>query len=186
MTSNKELEFKTKITKEKYEELLKVFELENNVFEQTNYYFDTPELKLKNNYIVLRIRQKGNTFKLTKKEHGDGKNEAYESHIFLQEEQALKMLQEGFNAEIIDLPYFVKPVCELTTERCKTTYKDGTIFFDKSVYYGNTDYEIEYEVDSFEQGTKDFNDFLNEFQITYEPTLRKSTRAYNCIFPKKD
>ena len=47
-------------------------------------------------------------------------------------------------------------------------------------------YEIEYEVDSFEQGTKDFNDFLNEFQITYEPTLRKSTRAYNCIFPKKD
>lgn len=181
MQTNKELEFKTKIDEEKYYELVKAFDLENNIYTQTNFYFDTPDLRLEAEHIVLRIRQKGNTFKLTKKEHGDHPNEASESHVFLQEDQALDFLKNGFDASIIDLNFHVQNVCELTTHRCKTAYKDGLIFFDKSEYYGNVDYEIEYEVDSVEQGKKDFKSFLDDFNVKYEPTLRKSTRAYNCI-----
>ena len=67
MTVNKEIEFKTFITKEKYEELLKYFNLENNIFSQTNYYFDTEDNKLMSEKTVLRIRQKGCSYKLTKK-----------------------------------------------------------------------------------------------------------------------
>ena len=58
------------------------------------------------------------------------------------------------------------------------------MFFDKSEYYGHTDYEIEYEVDSIEQGEKDFTTFLNEHNINYEEPERKSTRAYNIIINK--
>ena len=40
---------------------------ENNVFAQTNHYFDTPDTKLLDEKTVLRIRQKGNNFKITNK-----------------------------------------------------------------------------------------------------------------------
>ena len=67
MTVNKEIEFKTLITKEQYEKLLKDFNLENNIFTQTNYYFDTEDAKLLQEKTVLRIRHKNNSYKLTKK-----------------------------------------------------------------------------------------------------------------------
>ncbi len=184
MPANIELEFKTKISEEKYNELIKEFELENNIFPQTNFYFDTPDLKLFKNNIVLRIRQKGENFKLTKKERGEGANEACESHVFLNEEKALDFLKNGFDANIIELNYQVNNICELTTYRAKTTFKDGILFFDKSEYYGKTDYEIEFEVDSIEQGKKDFIQFLEEHNIKYDEPERKSTRAFNYILNK--
>lgn len=184
MSTNLEREFKTKITEEQYNKLISEFELENNIFPQTNFYFDTPDLKLFKEHTVLRIRQKGNNFKLTKKERGVNANEAFESHIFLQEEKALEFLKNGFDANIIELNCHVNNICELTTYRAKTTYSDGILFFDKSEYYGHTDYEIEYEVDSIEQGEKDFTTFLNEHNINYEEPERKSTRAYNIIINK--
>ena len=58
------------------------------------------------------------------------------------------------------------------------------MFFDKSEYYGHTDYEIEYEVDSIEQGKKDFTAFLNEHNIPHIEPERKSTRAYKAIMNK--
>lgn len=184
MPANIELEFKTKISEEKYNELIKEFELENNIFPQTNFYFDTPDLKLFKNNIVLRIRQKGENFKLTKKERGEGANEACESHVFLNEEKALDFLKNGFDANIIELNYQVNNICELTTYRAKTTFKDGILFFDKSEYYGKTDYEIEFEVDSIEQGKKDFIQLLEEHNIKYDEPERKSTRAFNYILNK--
>lgn len=184
MSTNIEREFKTRITEEQYNALIKEFGLENNIFPQTNFYFDTPDLKLFKMHTVLRIRQKGNNFKLTKKERGEHANEATESHVFLQEEKALDFLKNGFDANIIELNYHVTNICELTTYRAKTTYKDGILFFDKSEYYGHTDYEIEYEVDSIEQGEKAFMQFLKEHNITLEEPLRKSTRAYNAILGK--
>lgn len=184
MPTNIELEFKTKITEEQYNKLIAEFELDNNIFPQTNFYFDTPDLKLYKKHTVLRIRQKGSNFKLTKKERGEQANEACESHIFLQEDKALEFLKNGFDANIIEINSFVNNVCELTTYRARTTYKDGILFFDKSEYYGHTDYEIEYEVDSIEQGKKDFTSFLTEHNIPYVEPERKSTRAYKAIMNK--
>lgn len=176
MKTNIEIEFKTFITKEKYEELLKLFDLENNIFTQTNFYFDTENLDLVDEKIVLRIRQKGDFYKLTSKSHSE--NGAFETHLILDKEEALDMLKNGFDANIINIDKTVHKVSELTTHRVSTPYKDGIIFFDMSTYYGHTDYEIEYEVDSFEQGQIDFQSFLNEYNITFVPSLRKSYRAY--------
>lgn len=179
MTVNKEIEFKTLITKEQYEKLLKDFNLENNIFTQTNYYFDTEDAKLLQEKTVLRIRHKNNSYKLTKKTRASVG--ADETHILLCKEKACELLENGFDASIIGLPYFVKNISKLTTHRASCPYKDGTLFLDRSEYYGNVDYEIEYEVDEVEQGKKHFNEFLIENNITYKESIRKSKRAYDHI-----
>ena len=46
MNKNKEIEFKTFISKETYDTLLEEFNLATNIFPQTNYYFDTEDTKL--------------------------------------------------------------------------------------------------------------------------------------------
>ena len=171
MIKNKEIEFKTFISEEQYLSLLKEFELENNIFKQTNHYFDTEDGKLIAEQTVLRIREKGTNFKLTKKTRADVG--ADETHIFINQNKANELINKGFDANIIGLPYYVNKIAELTTYRASAPYKDGTIFFDKSVYYGNTDYEIEYEVDDVKQGQIDFNDFLSSHNIVFKESIRK-------------
>lgn len=58
MNKNKEIEFKTLISQDIYEKLLDEFGLSNNIFPQTNFYFDTEDTKLLNEQTVLRIRKK--------------------------------------------------------------------------------------------------------------------------------
>lgn len=177
MTTNKEIEFKTFITENEYEKLIKEFDLENNIFAQTNYYFDTEDTKLMEEKTVLRIRKKGSSFKLTKKTRAEVG--ADETHLLIAKDKADDLLKNGFNAEIIGLPYFVYNIAELTTYRASTPYKDGILFLDKSVYYEHVDYEIEYEVDDVNQGHKDFVKFLDKHQIQFKESIRKSKRAYD-------
>ena len=177
MNTNKEIEFKTFITKEQYDSLINEFGLDNNIFMQTNHYFDTEDTKLMYEKTVLRIRQKGSNYKLTKKTRANVG--ADETHILLTKEKADEMLANGFNAEIIEIPYYVKKIAELSTFRASAPYKNGTIFFDKSVYYDNVDYEIEYEVDDVKEGQIDFKDFLKSHNITYNESIRKSKRAFD-------
>ena len=177
MNTNKEIEFKTFITKEQYESLIKEFGLDNNIFMQTNHYFDTEDTKLMNEKTVLRIRQKGSNYKLTKKTRANVG--ADETHILLTKEKADEMLANGFDADIIEIPYYVKKIAELSTFRASTPYKNGTIFFDKRVYYEHVDYEIEYEVDDIQSGQVDFKNFLDSHNIIYNESIRKSKRAYD-------
>lgn len=176
MKTNIEIEFKTFISKEIYDQLLALFQLENNIFTQINHYFDTEDFLLQQNDTILRIRQKHRQFKLTSKSHGQ--EGVLEKHILLQEPEAMQMLKQGFDATMIDIPYPVKKICELTTERASTAYKNGILFLDKSSYYGNVDYEVEFEADAYEQGLEEFQSFLEEYQIPYQPAIQKSKRAF--------
>lgn len=177
MHKNKEIEFKTFIDEKQYNDLLKEFEIENNIFTQVNHYFDTPDTKLLNEKTVLRIREKGKNFKLTKKTRAEVG--ADETHIFINQAKAQELIKNGFDASIIGLPYHVDKIAELTTYRATAPYKDGTLFFDKSSYYGKVDYEIEYEVDDVKQGQLDFDDFLKAHKITFKESIRKSKRAFD-------
>ena len=177
MTKNIEIEFKTFISEDVYNNLIKEFELENNIFSQTNYYFDTEDTILMQEKTVLRIRQKGSNYKLTKKTRAEVG--ADETHLLISKEQAENFLQNGFDAKIINLPYYVKNIAQLTTHRASTPYKNGTLFLDKSEYYGKVDYEIEYEVDEEKEGLKDFKNFLDSHNITFKESIRKSKRAYD-------
>jgi len=176
MIFEKEIEFKTLITKEQYEALVKEFNLKDNIYCQTNHYFDTPDFLLHENKIVLRIRQKGDNYKLTKKTKSTVGND--ESHILLTEDKAKDYISSGFNAEIIDLPYNVIKVAELTTYRTSCFYKHGKLFFDRSEYYGHVDYEIEYEAEHDEEGKHDFLNFMKSHNIEYKESPKKSVRAF--------
>ncbi|MCR5787322.1 MAG: CYTH domain-containing protein [Acholeplasmatales bacterium] len=178
MQQHLEIEFKTLITKQEYDALIKEFELQNSIFSQTNYYFDTPALELMKKKTVLRIRKK-DKYKLTKKEKGSNGNE--ETSIYLTDEEALNMLNNGFNASIINEPYYVKQITALTTLRCKCPYKDGTIFFDHSIYNNIEDYEIEYEANDYSTGKETFESFLKEHNLVQQETISKSKRAFNSI-----
>lgn len=176
MKSNLEIEFKSFITKEKYEELIEKLELQDNIFPQTNHYFDNENFDIINDKMVLRIRQKPNNYKLTSKCHQEPG--AFETHIFISEDEAKNMFENGFDANIIGIDHKVTKICDLTTYRAKTPYLNGILFVDKSVYYGHTDYEIEFEVDSFEQGKLEFQTLLKKFDIPFVESISKSKRAY--------
>ena len=175
MKTNLEIEFKTKISEEIYNNLMKEYNLEKQILTQINYYFETEDNFLKNNKITLRIRQKGEQYKLTSKLHTDEGTQ--ETHIYLTKNDALKMIENGFNAHIIGFPHYVKNIAKLQTERVSFLYKKGKMFFDKNTYYGNTDYEIEFEADSKDEGKIIFLNFLKEKNIPYEKLKSKSYRA---------
>lgn len=183
MHNHLEIEFKTFITEQEYLNLLKEFDLENKTFDQTNYYFDTNDNELLNNKIVLRIRKK-DKYKLTKKEKAENAN--YETSEFLKDDEAVQMIQNGFDASRIGINKFVSNICSLKTIRAKAPYKDGTIFFDKSIYMGVIDYEIEYEANDYETGKETFLEFLQSHNIQLNTPISKSKRAFNEYYKVKE
>ena len=100
-------------------------------------------------------------------------------HIKLTTDEAITLLEKGFDANIINLPYYVKKIAELKTERVTMPYLDGIIFLDKNTYYDTVDYEIEFEANSMEQGKLDFDAFLKENNIPFTPMISKTKRAYS-------
>ena len=62
----KEIEFKSLLTKEEYQKIYKYFNLkeEKNIINE-NYYYDDKKNTLKNNNIALRIRKNGNKKEIT-------------------------------------------------------------------------------------------------------------------------
>ena len=181
---NIEIEFKSKVTQELYYELLERFNLENNVFKQTNYYFDTPDLKLNKDKVVLRIRQKGENYKVTLKSQSEFG--AHENHVLLTKEKALDMIENGFKIKDFfdDYDYDVTLRASLVNYRAKTFYPGGSLFIDKCEYCGLIDYEIEFEVDNYEEGYKAWIELLKENNVTLTPTRRKSERALTCSSKK--
>ena len=68
MNTSLEIEFKTAINEEMYEVLIKKYHLKDKTFIQINHYFDTENKEIINQKNILRIRQKGDNYKITKKE----------------------------------------------------------------------------------------------------------------------
>lgn len=181
MVKNIEIEFKSAISKEVYLQLLKQFDLENNIFKQINYYFDTEDYKFSEGKTVLRIRQKGESrYKVTLKSQSE--ESAFENHVFLKKEQALDMIENGFHTKDFfeDVDEFVTFKVNLENYRVSTPYEDGILFLDRCDYCNVTDYEIEYEATSYHEGKMIFETFLKSHNIEIKPTKRKSERAFTC------
>ena len=176
MYTSVEIEFKTEINKDEYERLIDLYNLKEKISSQINYYFDTPNHSLINNKIILRIREKSYNIKLTSKTPQE--TGVLERHIILDKDEAYKMIENGFNAEIIEINEFVKLIAKLQTFRATMEYKSGTLFFDMNKYYDTIDYEIEFETNDEELGKKEFMEFLTEHNITYKKMVSKSKRAY--------
>lgn len=179
MKTNIEIEYKSLLDKDTYENLVNTLNLKNSIYEQINYYFDDDKKSLEKDKIVLRIRKKDISLKLTKKStYGDN---ILEESIYLNSDEASSMIKNGFDASIIKINTYVKNIGILKTYRTKCPYKNGTLFLDKNEYNNITDYELEYEASNEDSGEAEFKEILNELNIPFKKSKSKFLRCMETI-----
>ncbi|UOR13117.1 CYTH domain-containing protein [Halobacillus amylolyticus] len=186
MAQEIEIEFKNLLSEKEYYKLYTHLSFETvDRIEQTNYYFETEDLKLRNKGAALRVRQKNDTWTVTLKEpHPDG---LLETHDQLSKETA----DLWINDQISDAPNVdnqlnklgistsdLRYIGFLTTHRKEREYKDTLIVLDHSFYYDESDYELELEASSKQQGEKVFDELLSTYHIPKRQTENKIKRFY--------
>ena len=186
MSINTEIEFKTMLSKNEYNELLQTLTYQQEI-QQENFYFDTPNQLLKQNRMGLRVRIFPHNAELTLKIPKND-NELIEMNHQLTDSEFKKFKKS------LSLPYYDKIAnylaeqninyddlqlfARLATHRyVNQLTSDATIMLDKSSYYGMIDYELEMEVNDRNRGSKLFFSFLKEYNITYRKADNKIARA---------
>lgn len=187
MAQEIEIEFKNLLTEKEYHQVYHYLPFKTvELMEQTNYYFETEDLKLKQKGAALRIRYKNGKCTLTLKEpHKEG---LLETHDSLTEEEANLWIQnkmmvkphvskqlQGLGISIESLHY----MGSLTTRRKEMEYKGTTVVLDHSLYYDQEDYELEVEANSKEDGKKAIQEILKACNIPERETDNKIKRFYN-------
>ncbi len=171
MNKNIEIEYKLLLKKEEYEILKPLFKTQG--YEQTNYYFDTKDEKLRKARVTLRVRLKDGQYEFTLKRSGTIGIDEFNENISKNDFECLTHGKE-IKSEILtllkDYQVSVYELCQiysLKTYRQDLSYKNGLLSLDKSEYLGVTDYEIEYEVTNTKNAINDFNDFLSVANVKY-------------------
>ena len=184
-----EKEYKNLLTKEQYEALKEEFQsIFTKDITQTNQYYDCHQ-QLENNRSALRIRlidgQKTGeiTLKLpqsdcevieiTEELHTEQLQWWVEEDIFLLP-TSIKLALEEQGIELSN----ISPTATLTTHRLEGMLSPGCLLvLDESHYAGQTDYEIEMEVEDLEAGKEVFLEILNRHGITPLKPISKIRRA---------
>lgn len=186
MAQEIEIEFKNLLTEDEFNILLDKLPFPEYSVKQTNFYFETKDLSLKDKGCALRIREKQGNYRLTLKEpHELG---LQETHDTLTEEEAKHWL----NGKIIPKPETTRQLQNLgvdqeelvyygslTTERREVEYQDVLIVLDDSTYNGVQDYEFELEAKDQKVGLTRFHSILDQFEIKKKETPNKIVRFFN-------
>ncbi|WP_404427612.1 CYTH domain-containing protein [Ureibacillus chungkukjangi] len=190
MAQELEIEFKNVLTKQQYENLIKKFQVTDEmIIRQTNHYFDTTDFHLKKLLSGLRIRETKKRIVCTLKER-TAENTHLETTDEISKEQADSMLAgKGFFAESVKAKLLLlgvqvdqlKVFGTLTTDRVELSYKGGTIVFDHSFYLNCDDYEVEYETDEESLGKEIFEQFLKDNNIPKQVADKKIARFMNAL-----
>lgn len=188
MTQEIEIEFKNILTKEEYERIRTHLSFPSRGEKQTNYYFETQDLLLKQHRAALRIREKNKNYKLTLKEPAN--QGLLETHDILTKKEANQWLK-GYpvskphiakqlghmNIPINDLVYYGS----LTTIRLEYTDGNLTYVLDDSHYNNHKDYELEIEAPSYDVGLEAFNLLLETLSIPTRKTPNKIERFFSTL-----
>lgn len=177
-----EIEFKNLLTADEYKQLMQVYGKQDETIWQANDYFDTPTFELRQHGAALRIRQKKEGLVLTLKEPKD--DGLLETHVSLSEAEAEELFKYGLiqsdamNEQLsrFNLTASLEHLGRLETTRFETKLNDGLLVLDQSHYLGVTDYELEFEVQAFEQGQLAFTQLLEKHQIPRRETKNKIVR----------
>ena len=160
---------------------------------QTNYYFDTKDLFLKQNHMVLRVRiikNKGSEFTLKIKEE-KGDREVTQKLSYLATKSLLKKnhFPKGeIIKELAEKGIAISSLCliaNLTTLRLEIKENDYLVVIDKNEYLDVLDYNLEIESSSREKAKEVILDFCNKFNLEYKKDyVSKSSRVFNRIYNK--
>ena len=186
MATNNEIEFKQILTKDLYDKIFNTYFKNEKPFSQTNYYIDTKGFKLRDHRSALRIRVKDNSYEMTLKvpaevglmEYNHPTNVKLKMNGTLSNSKLpddIRNIIEGqFNVSEDELII----LGDLTTLRVETHYQNELLVLDKSEYLNKVDYELEFEVDSYNEGYEKFKQLLQEFDIKHEKPLNKVQRFF--------
>ncbi|MCE5089316.1 CYTH domain-containing protein [Staphylococcus devriesei] len=186
MATNNEIEFKQLLDVHTYEKIKTTYFEGEEPFSQTNYYIDTPDFKLRNHKSALRIRVKNETYEMTLKVPAKVGLTEYNHMVNV-------VPKVGTTISKANLPSDIKYILDsygvedkelnilgaLTTIRMETNYKNELLVLDKSEYFDKTDYELEFEVQNYDQGLEKFERLLEKFQLKHETPKNKVQRFFD-------
>ena len=177
-----EIEYKTLLTKNEYQQLLPLFS-DITATKQTNYYIDTADFSIRDAKMALRIRTFETRAELTLKIPQQVGNMEYNQFLTLEESHTLIntcVLPEGeihtlLTQAAINLEK-LKILGSLTTIRYEKETTIGLMALDENHYFDKTDYELELEVIDAEMGKEQFDYFLQAHHIHYKYAKPKVAR----------
>lgn len=185
MATNNEIEFKQLLTQSQYQSIYKTYFQDVGTFSQTNYYIDTPQFDLKANQSALRIRVKDDYNEMTLKIPAEVGLMEYNFETRVVPELNKSITTQILPAEIIeqlekmdfDLNQLVI-LGALTTERLEKEVNGNLLVLDKSRYLDFEDFELEFEVDDYDEGFKQFKNILEQFNMQHEIPDNKVQRFF--------
>ena len=187
MSKEIEIEFKSMLTKNEYETLLRYYNVSDEQFvTQTNLYFDTTDFQLKQHGMGLRIRRFADKAEATLKipqtigllEVTDPLtlnevDEALAKDQFAQ--QAAEILEQ---LETLKIPLSaLHLIGKLITNRAEFMISEGKLALDESWYSEHHDFELELEVPNSGFDETAFKQLLAKFDLPYRKTQNKIVRA---------
>ena len=177
-----EIELKTLLKKDEYNRLKDQFTGVTPVL-QKNYYIDTPDFELREKKVAMRIRTFEDWAELTLKVPQSVGNMEYNQKLQLKDAENYLSKEELPQGLVLDeLAKHGIQTSEWQVLGCLTTLRYemktaiGLMALDESQYFDITDYELELEVENHEQGKQDFQQFLEENQISYQKAPSKLVR----------
>ena len=177
-----EIEMKTLLSEEEYNRLLAQFS-EVTPVTQKNYYLDTPDFYLRHHKIAMRIRTFDTSAELTIKIPQEVGNMEYNQSLTLEETKYClencklpqgMILDELSNRGVSPSGWIVLGC--LTTVRYEKETSIGLMAVDQSSYFDVVDYELELEVENGDQGSLDFQEFLQANDIEFKKAPSKLVR----------
>lgn len=189
MSTNLEIEVKSKLSKEDYEKIIASFEHPRFKY-QTNFYIDNSKFELSDLKLGLRIRQEKDFLELTMKVPSEeGRLEInqklspkeFENFLFNNEfpDGEIK-LYLTLNYPKIDGDFSIFGT--LHNQRITDELDDGEIAIDHFNYFDKEEYEIECESYSLEHAEYVLKNYLKKFQIRYQKnTSTKLQRVIDLV-----
>lgn len=188
-----EIEFKNLLNENEYSTLYDTFFKRVPGQSLVNYYIDTPDLELRRNTLLLRVRKDDGKQVMTLK--APTEKGVLEFHAEV--DYDLDSRKDVAQAEVPDVIADelekrhigiadLKIYGSLATERHETEYEGGLLVLDKSSYLGSTDFEIEYEVSDYDEGETIFNRLMADHDISRRGEVTKSERFYRVLRKEKD
>ncbi|MEY8625768.1 CYTH domain-containing protein [Staphylococcus equorum] len=186
MPTNNEIEFKQLLSQSQYQSIYNKYFPEMQPFSQTNYYIDTEQFDLRSHKSALRIRVKDDYYEMTLKIPAEvGLMEYnFETHVIPELNKELVAndlpleITEQLNKMNVDVNQLVI-LGALTTSRLEKEVQGNLLVLDKSDYLNYQDYELEYEVEDYDNGLIQFKMILEAFDIKHETPENKVQRFFN-------
>ncbi|MBP3949511.1 CYTH domain-containing protein [Bacillus suaedae] len=186
MSQEVEIEVKSMVDKNGYLTLLQAFGLnQKDAICQHNHYFESNNFSLKEKGAGLRIREKDGQYTLTLKQpHTIGKLETHQTLTVDEWLTAKKKhiipvgaVQDQLNSLQIPINE-LRYVGTLTTHRIEINYNSGLLCFDRSEYFDQSDYEIEFEGKDEQHALQTLTDMLRENGLSLIATENKVRRFF--------